>query len=95
VLELLKNSYPLYLAGPAMDKRLAKAFCVCLCFRAREGVLPLWSCGVGTYLQSKNVVRKHNYFISPILVELNKELAGLKLVRVHAVQQHALPRLLS
>jgi hypothetical protein len=48
-----------------------------------------------TYLQSVNVVGKNNDLVTPIFVILDEELARLELVGVHAVQEHALSRLLS
>lgn len=43
------------------------------------------------YLEGEHVVRKDYNFVSSVFVVLNKELARLELVRVHAIQKHALP----
>jgi hypothetical protein len=48
-----------------------------------------------THLECINVIREDDYLIPSLLVILDKELASLELLRVHAVQQHPLPGLLS
>jgi hypothetical protein len=40
------------------------------------------------YLEREYVIRKHNHFVSPVLVIVDKELTRLELSWVHAVKQH-------
>lgn len=48
-----------------------------------------------THFQSIDVVRKHNDLIASFFVISNEELAGLKLVGIHTIEQHSLSRLFS
>ena len=48
-----------------------------------------------THLECINVIREDDYLIPPLFMVLDKELTSLELLRIHAVQQHPLPGLLS
>lgn len=45
------------------------------------------------YFQGKNIIREDNDLVASVFVIFDEELASLELVRVHAIQQHPLPRL--
>lgn len=47
-----------------------------------------------THLESEDIIREHNDFVSSVFVILDKELTRLELVGVHAIQQHAFAGLL-
>lgn len=46
-----------------------------------------------TYFKGIDIVRKDDDLISAVFVIFDQELTSLKLVRIHAVQQHPLSRL--
>jgi len=46
------------------------------------------------YLESENVIRENDNLIPTILMILNQKLTRLKLLRVHTIEQHFLPRFL-
>lgn len=88
VLEILQDSHSFDLRSSTVDVELAKLLRISL------DMTPV-SCDLQaeqeTNLECKDVVGEHDNLVATILMISNQELTGLKLLRIHAVQQHSLP----
>jgi hypothetical protein len=90
MLEPLQHPHPLNLPRATVDIRLPKFLGVSLQYLSRL----TRKNDKTSYLECKHIIGKDNDFIASCLVEFDEKLARLEFLRVHAIKQHPLPRLL-
>lgn len=88
MLKMLQNAHSLNLPRLPMNVRFFQFLGVCLLHSLASAILPRHSIYCFPYLECKHIVGKHNDFVPPVLVVLDKELTRLKLSWVHTVKEH-------